>query len=301
MIQFVGAYIIINNMKIYISGNFYEEADAKISVFDHGLLYGDGVFEGIRLYKGCLFKLDEHLERLERSAKGILLNIPWAREEIAEIICETCRQNQLVDGYVRLIITRGKGNLGISTDKCLHPELIVIADQLLAFPKEHYENGMAIITVPTQRVGPAVFSAAIKSLNYLNNVLAKMEAKRAGFEEAIMLNAQGFVAEGSADNLFIVDKGGICTPDYHEGALKGITREVVISIARDLGLSVREGRLSRYDIWTANECFLTGTAVEIVPVVEVDGRQIGNGRVGESTLQIKKIFKEKVIKEGRKI
>lgn len=288
-------------MKIYISGNYVEEAEAKISVFDHGLLYGDGIFEGIRLYKGCLFKLDEHLERLERSAKGILLNMPWSREEIAEIVCETCRKNQLVDGYVRLIVTRGKGSLGISIDSCLRPELIVIADQLKMFPKEHYEKGMSLITVPTQRFGPAVFAPAIKSLNYLNNVLAKIEAKRAGYEEAIMLNAQGYVTEGSTDNIFIVDRGMLMTPDYSDGALRGITREVIFTIAQEMKLPIKEASLSRYDIWTASECFITGTAVEIVPVVEVDGRQIGNGKVGETTLKICKIFKEKVVKEGRKI
>lgn len=286
-------------MKIYINGKFYNEEDAKISVFDHGLLYGDGVFEGIRLYEKCVFKLDEHLERLEYSAKAILLTLPWDRETIAEAVLETCRQNGLVNGYIRLVVTRGKGSLGLSPKGCSDPQLIIIAGQISLYAPELYATGLKIITVPTRRVAPGAFATQVKSLNYLNNILAKMEAAQHGYLEAIMLNEQGYVAECTADNIFLISKGIIYTPDSSDGALKGVTREVLKKIAEELNILLKTTKLTRYDVWNADECFLTGTAAEIMPVVEVDGRQIGKGTPGEITQRCLKVFRQKVSKEGR--
>lgn len=286
-------------MKIYINGKFYNEEDAKISVFDHGLLYGDGIFEGIRLYDNCVFKLDEHLERLEFSAKAILLTLPWSREEMAEAVLATCRENGLVNGYIRLVVTRGKGSLGLSPKGCNDPQLVIIAGQISLYAPELYESGLKIITVPTRRVGPAALSTHIKSLNYLNNILAKMEAAHHGYLEAIMLNEQGYVSECTADNIFIVCKGAIYTPNSSDGALKGVTRETVKDISKELGIKLTTTKLTRYDVWNADECFLTGTAAEIMPVVEVDARKIGTGNPGEVTKRCLKLFREKVLKEGR--
>lgn len=286
-------------MKIYINGKFYNEEDAKISVFDHGLLYGDGVFEGIRLYDKCVFKLDEHLERLEYSAKAILLALPWSREEIANAVLETCRQNGLVNGYIRLVVTRGKGSLGLSPKGCTDPQLIIIAGQISLYAPELYESGLKIITVATRRVAPGAFPTQVKSLNYLNNILAKMEAAQHGYLEAIMLNEQGYVSECTADNIFIVSKGIMYTPNSSDGALKGVTREVLKKIVQELDINLKTTKLTRYDIWNADECFLTGTAAEIMPVVEVDGRIIGTGVPGEMTQRCLKVFRQKVSKEGR--
>jgi branched-chain amino acid aminotransferase len=285
-------------MKVYLDGQFVESEDAKISVFDHGLLYGDGVFEGIRLYDGCVFKLEEHLERLEYSAKAILLEMPWSRQEISDAICETCRINNLKDGYIRLVVTRGKGSLGLSPKTCVSPSIIIIADHLSLYPAEYYEKGLEIITVPTRRVNPAALSPAVKSMNYLNNILAKMEADRLGYIEALMLNDQGYVAECTGDNVFIFHKGKIMTPPFHAGALRGVTREVVLEIAEDLGIPVIQENMTRYDIWIAEECFLTGTAAEVIPVVEVDGRMIGDGKPGKVTGQFLTNFRSRVAKEG---
>jgi branched-chain amino acid aminotransferase len=285
-------------MKVYLDGQFVESEDAKISVFDHGLLYGDGIFEGIRLYDGCVFKLEEHLERLEYSAKAILLEMPWSRQEISDAICETCRINNLKDGYIRLVVTRGKGSLGLSPKTCVSPSIIIIADHLSLYPAEYYEKGLEIITVPTRRVNPAALSPAVKSMNYLNNILAKMEADRLGYIEALMLNDQGYVAECTGDNVFIFHKGKIMTPPFHAGALRGVTREVVLEIAEDLGIPVIQENMTRYDIWIAEECFLTGTAAEVIPVVEVDGRMIGDGKPGKVTGQFLTNFRSRVSKEG---
>jgi branched-chain amino acid aminotransferase len=285
-------------MKVYLDGQFVESEDAKISVFDHGLLYGDGIFEGIRLYDGCVFKLEEHLERLEYSAKAILLEMPWSRQEISDAICETCRINNLKDGYIRLVVTRGKGSLGLSPKTCVSPSIIIIADHLSLYPAEYYEKGLEIITVPTRRVNPAALSPAVKSMNYLNNILAKMEADRLGYIEALMLNDQGYVAECTGDNVFIFHKGKIMTPPFHAGALRGVTREVVLEIAEDLGIPVIQENMTRYDIWIAEECFLTGTAAEVIPVVEVDGRMIGDGKPGKVTGQFLTNFRSRVAKEG---
>ncbi|MFT3781450.1 MAG: branched-chain-amino-acid transaminase [Nibricoccus sp.] len=288
-------------MKIFLDGKFVDQADAKISVFDHGLLYGDGIFEGIRLYQGNIFRLDEHLERLEYSAKAILLKMPWTRQEIAEATCESCRQNNLTDGYIRLVVTRGVGDLGLSPWLCPKPSIFIIADKINLYPAEYYTKGLEIVTVPTRRVNPAAFSPAIKSLNYLNNILAKIEAKQAGALEAIMLNDQGFVAECTGDNIFIIHKGEIITPAASQGALKGITRDAIFDIAKEIGVPIREANLTRYDVWNADECFLTGTGAEVIPVVKLDGREIGTGKPGAITQRVLASFRRRVSTEGTRI
>ncbi len=288
-------------MKIYLDGKFVDQADAKISVFDHGLLYGDGIFEGIRLYKGNIFRLDEHLERLEYSAKAILLKMPWTRKEIAEATCESCRQNNLVDGYIRLVVTRGVGDLGLSPWLCPKPSIFIIADKINLYPAEYYTKGLEIVTVPTRRVNSAAFSPAIKSLNYLNNILAKIEARQAGALEAILLNDQGFVAECTGDNIFIVHRGEIITPAASQGALKGITRDTIFDIAKEIGVPIREADMTRYDVWNADECFLTGTGAEVIPVVKLDGREIGVGKPGAITQRVLESFRRRVLTEGTRI
>ncbi|MGF1449543.1 MAG: branched-chain-amino-acid transaminase [Opitutales bacterium] len=288
-------------MKVYINGTFFDKEAAKVSVFDHGFLYGDGVFEGIRLYKGTVFKLDQHLERLEQSAKAILLKLIWTRAEIAEAVCETCRQNGLTDGYIRLIVTRGEGYLGLSPKNCNAPQLIVIADQIQLYPKEFYTDGLKVITAPTRRVSPAALPPMIKSLNYLNNILAKIEAVELGFQEAILLNEQGFVAECTGDNVFIVRKGKLFTPPNYAGSLVGITQETVFEVARELGLELEVVNLTRFDVWTAEECFLTGTAAELIPVVEVDARSIGEGKPGPVTLRLLEHFHQRVTVAGTRL
>ncbi len=285
-------------MKIYLNDGLVEREDAKVSVFDHGLLYGDGIFEGIRLYDGCVFKLEEHLERLEYSAKALMLTLPRSRAEIAEAVCETCRANGLVDGYIRLVVTRGEGNLGLSIKSCQAPQLIIIADSIELYPPEFYEKGLQIITVPTRRCNPAALPPTVKSLNYLNNILAKIEAQHLGYHEAIMLNDQGYVAECTGDNVFVVHKGELITPAVSAGALKGITRDTALDIAGELGIPWREASLTRYDIWVAEELFLTGTAAEIVPIVEVDARPIGDGSPGAITGQFLQRFRARVSREG---
>lgn len=285
-------------MKVYLNGSFVDKEDAKVSVFDHGFLYGDGVFEGIRLYDNCVFKLDEHLERLEYSAKAIMLDLPWSRQEIADITCETCRQNGLTHGYIRLIVSRGVGTLGLNPKLCERPQLICIADSIQLYPEQYYTEGLKIITVPTRRINPAALPPMVKSLNYLNNILAKIEAINVGYMEAIMLNDQGYVAECTGDNVFIIYKGKLFTPPTSAGALKGITREVALDCARELDIPVVESDLTRYDIWNAEECFLTGTAAELIPVVEVDGRTVADGKPGEHTLRFLERFRSKVSAEG---
>ena len=285
-------------MKIYITGELVEEADAKISVFDHGFLYGDGIFEGIRVYNKCVFKLEEHLERLEYSAKAIMFDMPWSRREISDAVCETCRANNIIDGYVRLCATRGRGTLGLNPKVCEDPQLIVIAGTIQLYPEDYYTEGLKIITVPTRRVNPAALPPMIKSLNYLNNILAKLEAINQGYMEALMLNDQGYVAECTGDNIYIVRGGGIFTPPTSSGALKGITRDVTFAIAQEKGLALTEIEMTRYDLWIADECFLTGTAAEIIPVTEIDGRKIGSGRPGTLTQQLMSAFHEKLSLEG---
>jgi len=288
-------------MKIYLDGKFVDEADAKISVLDHGLLYGDGVFEGIRLYQGNVFRLEEHLERLEYSAKAILLNLPLDRAGLRDAVCETCRVNGLKDAYIRLVVTRGVGDLGLAPWVCPTPTIFIIASKITLYPKEYYENGLAIVTVPTRRIGPAALPPTIKSLNYLNNILGKIEARQFGALEAIMLNDQGYVAECTADNVFIVHKGEVLTPAASHGALRGITRGTIIDIAQDLKLPFRETTMTRYDIWCADECFLTGSGAEVIPVVKLDGRQIGDGKPGPVTRRILEAFRQRVLVEGTRL
>jgi len=273
-------------MKIYIDGKFYGERDAKISVFDHGLLYGDGIFEGIRAYNGRVFRLKEHIDRLFHSAKGILLKIPMTPAAVTEAVLESCRRNKIRDGYIRLVVTRGIGTLGLNPNRCKRPSVIVIADRIQLYPPALYQRGMDIITVPTVRNLHSAVNPAIKSLNYLNNILAKIEANNAGCEEAIMLNAEGFVSECTGDNLFIVKSGKLLTLPLSAGALYGITRQVVLELAEQAGMEVGEPNLTRYDVFNADECFLTGTGAEIVPVVKVDGRVIGSGKPGPLTAQL---------------
>jgi branched-chain amino acid aminotransferase len=273
-------------MRVYIDGTFYDERDAKVSVFDHGFLYGDGVFEGIRAYNGRVFRLKEHIDRLFCSAKAILLTLPMSHAEIMKAVVESCGENKIRDGYIRLVVTRGVGTLGLNPNSCKNPSVIVIADKIQLYPAEFYERGMEIITVPTVRNLHSALNPAIKSLNYLNNILAKIEANNAGCEEAIMLNAEGFVAECTGDNVFVVKEGRLMTPPLSAGALYGITRQVVIELAGKAGLSVTEPNLTRYDLFNADECFLTGTGAEIVPVVKLDGRVIGSGKPGPLTRKL---------------
>jgi len=276
----------IRSMKIYVDGKYCSERDAKISVFDHGLLYGDGIFEGIRAYNGRVFKLKEHIDRLFYSAKSILLTLPLSHREIMDAVVETCRRNKIRDGYIRLVVTRGVGTLGLNPNRCKNPSVIIIADKIQLYPPEFYEKGMEIVTVPTVRNLHSALNPAIKSLNYLNNILAKIEASNAGCEEAIMLNAEGYVSECTGDNLFIVKEGYLLTPPLSAGTLYGITRKVVMELGAKAGLSLGEPNLTRYDVFNADECFLTGTGAELVPVVKLDGRVIGTGKPGPVTLKL---------------
>lgn len=273
-------------MKVFVDGKYYDEWNAKVSVFDHGLLYGDGVFEGIRIYNGRVFKLKEHIDRLFYSAKAILLELPMSHAQLMRSTVETCRRNKLRDGYIRLVVTRGVGTLGLNPRSCKNPSVIIIAGKIQVYPAELYAKGMDIVTVATVRNLHSAVNPAIKSLNYLNNILAKIEANNAGVEEAVMLNAEGFVAECTADNLFIIKNGGLMTPPLSAGALYGITRGTVMDLAFDIGMKVSEPNLTRYDLFNADECFLTGTGAEIMPVVKIDGRVIGNGKPGLLTRKL---------------
>ena len=279
-------------MKIYIDGQFLEKDDAKISVFDHGLLYGDGVFEGIRFYNGRVFRFDEHIDRLFDSAKAIWLTIPMDRAALAEATLETIRRNGLRDGYVRLVVTRGVGDLGLNPKLCPRATVIVIAANIALYPPELYERGLDVITCATRRTAPAALSPAVKSLNYLNNVMAKVEAMAAGAEEGVMLNAAGYVAECTGDNVFAVKRGRIVTPPVSAGSLAGITRGVVFELGAELGIPVEERDMTRYDLFVADEVFLTGTAAEVIPVVKLDSRPIGDGRPGPVTRRLIDRFHE---------
>jgi branched-chain amino acid aminotransferase len=288
-------------MKIYIDGKYYSERDAKISVFDHGLLYGDGVFEGIRAYHGRVFKLKEHIDRLYASAKAILLTIPLSPEALSRAVVETCRKNKLRDAYIRLVVTRGPGGLGLDPKKCPKASIIIIAGKIQVYPPALYERGLDIVTVPTVRNLHSAVNPAIKSLNYLNNILAKIEANNAGVEEAIMLNAEGYVSECTADNLFIVKRGELHTPPLYAGALYGITRATVMELAREAGLTVAESNLTRYDVFNADEVFLTGTGAELIPVVKVDARVIGTGKPGPVFRDLKKRYHRLTMTSGEPI
>jgi branched-chain amino acid aminotransferase len=280
--------------KVYVNGKFFDKADAKVSVYDHGLLYGDGIFEGIRIYSGKIFRLREHVERLYDSARAIALEIPMAREQMADAVVQSVQVNNKRDGYIRLVVTRGAGGLGIDPRKTTDPQVIIIVDDISMYPPELYENGLDIVTASTIRNHPGALNPRIKSLNYLNNILAKIEATRAGCLEAIMLNAAGEVAECTADNIFIVKRGVLKTPPATAGALEGITRNAVLELARDAKIPTQEATLQRHDVYTADECFLTGTGAEIIPAVKCDGRPIGTGKPGPVTKQLRERFHQLV-------
>ena len=288
-------------MKIYIDGKYLDQKNAKISVFDHGLLYGDGIFEGIRAYNGRVFRLKEHIDRLFYSAKAILLEIPISHAEMMKAVVDTCRKNKLRDGYIRLIVTRGVGSLGLSPFRCERPSIVIIAGKIQLYPEEYYKNGLTLITVPTTRNLHSAVNPAIKSLNYLNNILAKIEAHNGGCEEAVMLNSEGYVAECTGDNIFILKGDQLLTPPLSAGALYGITRQVVIDMALKSGLKVSEPNLTRYDLFNADECFLTGTGAELIPVVKIDGRIIGNGKPGSVTKKLVEDYHRLTISSGEPI
>lgn len=271
------------SLQIYISGKFYDKENAKISVYDHGLLYGDGVFEGMRSYSGKVFRLKEHLDRLWDSAKAIWLTIPISKEEMGKAVNDTLAKNNIKDGYIRLIVTRGAGALGLDPNKCSSPQVIVIADHIQLYPKEMYEGGLSIITASTIRNHSAALNPRIKSLNYLNNIMAKIEGLQAGCVEALMLNAKGEVAECTGDNIFLVKKRRLMTPPLDAGILEGITRNAVMELAAGAGMEVAEMALTKHDVYVADEVFLTGSAAEVIPVVKVDSRVIGDGKPGPIT------------------
>jgi len=272
--------------KVWLNGKLVDSEKAVISVFDHGLLYGDGVFEGIRSYGGKVFRLDKHVRRLFDSAKGIRLAIPMAPQELADAIVGTLKANNLVDAYIRVVVTRGEGTLGLDPNRCPKPNIFIITDKIALYPQELYENGLDIITAATMRNHPNAVNPRLKSLNYLNNILAKIEAIDAGTLEAVMLNHLGYVAECTGDNIFIVREGRLYTPPVAAGILEGITRDEIIDIARTFKMDVREENLTRQDLYTADECFLTGTAAEVVPVVRIDKRTIGDGKPGAATKRL---------------
>jgi len=285
---------------IYIDGKFLPKEEAKISVYDHGFLYGDGVFEGIRAYEGNVFCLDEHIDRLFLSARAIALEPPISKKEFSDIIVETLKRNGLKSGYIRPIVTRGKGDLGLDPRKCPKPSVLVIADTLAIYPEEFYKNGLEIAIVATRRNLPTALPPQVKSLNYLNNILARIEVNRMNVGEGVMLNSEGFIAEATADNIFIVRKNVIETPATYHGALPGITRNCVIELARKDGKEVLETALTPYDLYTADECFLTGTAAEVVPVTKIEDRIIGSGKPGLITCRLRELFKSITSTRGRK-
>src|SRR3984893_11718990 len=291
----------VKDAKIYVDGKFYAEADAKVSVFDHGLLYGDGIFEGIRFYDGRVFRLEEHIDRLWDSARSICLEIPMSKTEMTEALLETIRQNDLRDGYIRQIVTRGVGNLGLNPTQCKRPSVIIITAQIALYPESVYRNGLTVVTCATRRTNPGALNPAVKSLNYLNNVMARIEANLAGADEALMLNDAGNVAECTADNIFVVKRGQIFTPPIAAGALRGITRLAVFEMAAELGIKVTDTDVTRHDVFIADECFLTGTAAEIISVIKADGRLIGNGKPGPISARMIARFRQLTRETGTPI
>lgn len=286
-------------MKIYLNGDFVEKNQAKVSVFDHGFLYGDGAFEGIRSYNNLVFKLEEHIERLYETAHTLMIKVSLTRKQMVQAVVDTLKINKLTDAYIRVIVTRGEGDLGLDPRKCSgNSSIIIIADKITLYPKELYNKGMEIITVPTVRNNPEALNPMLKSLNYLNNILAKIEANNSGFCEAIMLDHQGYVAECTGDNIFIIKKGELFTPS--QGRLKGITRDAVLEIAAKAKILTHQTFITRHEVYTAEECFLTGTAAEIIPVVKVDGRSIGDGKPGKITMDLIKKFHLLTAKDGVK-
>jgi len=282
----------------YVNGTFLPKDEAKVSVYDHGYLYGDGVFEGIRAYRGRVFRLEQHLDRLYESARYLMLEIPLSRDQMREAILETVRRSGLRDAYIRPVISRGVGDLGLDPRKCRTATVVIIVDQIQLYPPEAYERGLRAISATTRKIRPDALSPQAKTLNYLNNIMARIEANQAGVDEAIMLNADGYVCECSADNLFLVRRGEIWTPPAYLGILKGVTRGAVIDLARTLGLPLVEQVFTLHDVYTADECFLTGTGAEVGPVVEVDARPIGTGRPGPATARLMRAFRDLVRSEG---
>ena len=290
-----------DSKKIWLDGQLLDESEAKISVFDHGLLYGDGIFEGIRCYNGRVFRLVEHVERLFLSARAILLDMPWTEQEVCDIVCDTIRANGLRDAYIRLVVTRGSGGLGLNPYLCARPSMFCIAASIQLYPEEYYEKGLELITCSTRRPSHATLSPQVKSLNYLNNIMAKVECIKAGVMEGIMLNDAGTVAECTGDTIFIVKKGVIVTPKITDGALDGITRGVIFDLCERFDIELIEDTITRYDVYTADEVFLTGTAAEVIPVVKVDDRPIGNGAPGETFRQLLAGFREEAGNTGTQI
>jgi len=286
---------------IFIDGEFVRKEDAKISVYDHGFLYGDGVFEGIRVYGGNIFRLEQHLKRLYNSAKAIMLEIPYTSEELTDIIVQAIQRNGFKDAYIRVVVSRGEGDLGLDPYNCSNPSVIVIVEKLAIYPKELYESGLEIVSVGSRRNAPDVLSPKLKSLNYLNNILVKIEAHLSGASEALMMNSQGYIAECTADNIFIVKGNRVITPPGYIGALEGITREAIMEMADSLGYEVKEEPFTRHDVYVADEVFLTGTAAEVIAVVKVDGRQIGDGTPGETTKALLEEFRKQVTTDGVKV
>ena len=285
------------SLQVYINGRLVPKEQATISVFDHGLLYGDGVFEGMRSYAGRVFRLQAHLDRLWESARAIWLQIPMTQEQMTQAVYQTLQVNGISDGYIRLVVTRGTGTLGLDPNKCSNPQVIIIADHIELYPREFYEKGLQIVTASTIRNHPAALNPRIKSLNYLNNILAKIEGLQAGCVEALMLNHKGEVAECTGDNIFLVRRGQLYTPPNDAGILEGVTRAAVIELAQQMGIAVHQVPLTRHDVYVADECFLTGTAAEVVPVVKVDGRQIGTGSPGPITRELQQRF-QRLVREA---
>jgi len=282
----------MSSQKIFLNGELVDKQEAKISVFDHGYLYGDGIFEGIRAYNGRVFRFEKHLTRLYESAKAIMLEIPMSKEEMKETVLKTIRANELQDAYIRLVVSRGVGDLGLDPNKCNEATVVIIASDITLYPDEFYEEGLEVITVPTRRNISEGVNPRVKSLNYLNNIMAKIEANQAGVLEAIMLNNEGYVAECTGDNIFIIKDDKLITPPTYAGILKGVKREVVMEVAPKFGLEVKEELFTRHDLFTADECFLSGTAAEVIPVVKIDGRKVGAGEPGEYTWKLIEEFRK---------
>src|SRR5690625_1665704 len=288
----------INKQFIFVNDQFVEKDKAVISVYDHGFLYGDGVFEGIRVYDCNVYKLKEHIERLFESAQSIMLSIPYTKEKLEQLIIHTLQKNKLVSAYIRVVVSRGKGDLGLDPRNCPKPTVIIIAEELSIYSNELYEIGLKLASVVNRRSSPDVLNPQIKSLNYLNNILVKLSSVQADADEALILNNQGYVTEGSADNIFIIKDGVIKTPPVYLGALEGITRSAIIEIAQENGYDLEEVPFTLHDVYIADEVFLTGTAAEVIPVVTVDGRKIGNGKPGDITNQLLKSFRELTLTDG---
>jgi branched-chain amino acid aminotransferase len=289
------------SMLIYVDGKLLTKEEAKVSVFDHGYLYGDGIFEGIRVYEGNVFRLEEHIDRLYESAHTLCLEIPMSRQEMTRTTLNTVAATNLRDAYIRLVISRGMGDLGIDPAKCPNPTVVIIVGSITLYPEEFYETGISLVTSSVPRIPCQCLDPRVKSLNYLNNIMAKIEARRAGVPEALMLNQDGHVAECTADNVFMVKDGELKTPDLLQGALGGITRAAVLEIASDAGIPTDETVLAKHDLYTADECFLTGTAAEVMPVIDIDGRTIGKGKPGKMTHDLLQRFRELRVRDGIKV